>query len=553
MIRLIQVAKNKSSFSAVSLTRGEKLCLVLCTGLYVLPVWALSYFPSQDGSVHLMNAMMLSQYHGPAGDLWRQYYSTNTPFVPTWLGHLALAGLLRLMSPELAEKVFLSGYIVGMILSFYYCLRSLNPSSGFCLIFIFPFLYNDLFHMGFYSFSYSFIVYFVLIGYFLRHRYRFGVAKTSILFLLSGLVYLLHPISFVMATLFVGPICLLDTFRPRSFFWNSQAEELEDPLKRMIPVVAMLPFLILLVFFASGQSIKAYHFPDCVYQLRRLLTLAFLVSFDYKEYVWTILLDFLVLLLLIRGGTSLFSKTNKYSNIIPIIILYALMYVFVPDSGVFGGGYISYRLGLFTTLLLALWLSANWHLWRFRSGLQICLYAISVGVLATHFVRYVQLNDYLNEYVSAGHYVRPNTTLIPLSFSDRVKSADGKELSIKVRPFHAAGYIAVDRHVVDLSNYESRMGYFPLVFRPHLNPYVHLGNLDTIPPIMHSLEYPADSGGRVDYILVQGRSSAPRDEKLESIMKKIESRFQLIHVSQPRGLVELWRNKDFAKASEIGR
>ena len=47
--------------------------------------------------------------------------------------------------------------------------------------------------------------------------------------------------------------------------------------------------------------------------------------------------------------------------------------------------------------------------------------------------------------------------------------------SADVVPFlYASGYVTAQRNAVDLCNYEANTGYFPVGFRPELNPYTHL-------------------------------------------------------------------------------
>jgi hypothetical protein len=91
------------------------------------------------------------------------------------------------------------------------------------------------------------------------------------------------------------------------------------------------------------------------------------------------------------------------------------------------------------------------------------------------------------------------------------------------------------------------MDYFPLVFRRDLNPYVQLGNIER-PVTLVSLEFPPGSGGRIDYILIWGlKVAVPDREKVEALMKLVKERYELVYVSRPRGLAELWRHKDFAR------
>lgn len=533
---LMHMPDNQNSSSSTSLTKAEKVFLLFCSGLYLVPIWAFKYFPTQDGPVHLENVMVLSQYFGPVGDIWRQYYTINTCFVPTWLGHLAFCGLMQIIPPLFAEKIFLTIYIVGMISAFYYCVRSLDRSSGFCVVLIFPFLYNHLFHMGFYSFSCSFILYLVLIGYFFRHGRDFGVLKTGVFFFLTALLYLLHPFSFAMAVLFVVPVVFLDICGTRN-----TADDNRSGLKRIAPAVTILLGMIPLILFARGKPAEMYQFPDFLQNLTNLLIFSSLASFDYKEYIWIFLFGLALFFLLIKSGKSLFSGNNEYRNVAAIMVLYVLMYFFLPNY-LFGGGYISSRLGLFIYLVLILWISANHKLWNFRAGIQICIYLISIGLLTTHFIRYIELNDYLQEYVSTAQYMCSGKTVLPLRFA-HVEKGMGK-----TDPFlHAAGYVSLDRRVIDFSNYEAKTGYFPLVFRPQLNPDVHLGKTENLPPSPLSLEFAPASGGNVDYILTWGRKGVAPDARVDSIMKYIEERFDLLYVSSPGGLAELWRNKNLTE------
>jgi len=223
------------------------------------------------------------------------------------------------------------------------------------------------------------------------------------------------------------------------------------------------------------------------------------------------------------------------------------MYLLLPDV-LFGGRWLTTRLALFTILLFLAWLGANYQVWRLRLGLQICTYGLALGLLAFHSVKYAELNDYLNEYLSVAPHVVQETTLLPLSLAQQGRSLDGKNLTRRTLPFlHAAGFISVERRVVNFSNYEAAMDYFPLVFRRDLNPYVQLGNIEK-PVTLVSLEFPPGSGGRIDYILIWGlKVAVPDREKVEALMNLVKERYELVYVSRPRGLAELWRHKDFAR------
>ena len=548
--RLRLLYRSTQAQDIVRYTKGEKIALSLCTGLYLIPIWLFTYFPTQDGPTHLENAMILAQYYGTEGGLWHQYYAINTPFVPTWLDHLALAGLFKIMPPLIAEKFFLTGYIIGMVLSFWYFLRCLNRGSSFCTVFIFPFLYNCVLHSGFYSFSYSFIPYLILIGYFYRYRSVLGLRKAVFFFLLSLLVYLLHPVSFIMALVFVVPLFFLDVVAVvRSE--GTQADKGRKFLRNFVPVLTMLFILILVVLFVSGRQPKGGYPLPSLHELGRrtvlLLTFSPFMTYHFGELALTMALSLLSGLLLLRGGRALFSADNRYRSLIVVVLLYGAMYLLLPNV-LFGGSGLTNRLALFTILLFLAWLGANYHFWRLRLGLQICTYGLAIGLLAFHSAKYAELNDYLNEYLSVAAHVLPETTLLPLSLAHHGRSLDGKDLTKRTLPFlHAAGFISVERRVVEFTNYEAATYNFPLVFRRDLNPYVQLGDIES-PVTLELLEFPPGSGGRIDYILVWGLKVATDDRnKVEALMKLVRERYELVYVSRSRGLAELWRHKDFAR------
>jgi hypothetical protein len=451
---------------AASLSRIELTAIVACTVLHLVPVWLFQYFPTQDGPTHLENAFILTQYTA-AGVPWRAYYTINTFLVPTWLDHLALAGLMKLAPAHTAEKVFLSGYLIGTVLAFSYCLRCLNRASVFCTVLIFPFLYNYLMHMGFYSFSYSFVPYLVLVGYFFRHRLsRPTAGRLALLFFLSLLVYLLHPVAWAMACAFAVPVFLNDARKAMK-----TPDRIRVIVRRLLPVTAILAVAIPAALFVSGNAKGGFGSPDVLPRLAGLLGLDFLVSFGYREYIFTLGLGALLLLLVLRGGRTLFLR-GRYAGLLGALVLYAAMYLILPDY-LFGGGWLTARLGLFTLLLFLLWLGANFRVWRFRAGLQIGAYAIATGLLVTHSLSDAELNEYLREYLSPAPLLAPGATLLPLSLAHAGKDPGGKDLAParKICPFvHAAGHISVDRGVVEFSNYEASKGYFPLVYRRGLTP-----------------------------------------------------------------------------------
>jgi hypothetical protein len=157
--------------------------------VHLIPVRGYQYFPSQDGPAHLENAVIVREYQDPERTAFRTFYELNDRFTPNWLGHLVLAGLMTLVPPLVAEKVFLSGYLILLPLAIRYAVLGVRRDSAFLAVLGFPFVYNYTLHMGFYSFSYSLAMFFLVIGYWLRHRESAGLRHTVTLAVLLLLLY----------------------------------------------------------------------------------------------------------------------------------------------------------------------------------------------------------------------------------------------------------------------------------------------------------------------------------------------------------------------------
>jgi hypothetical protein len=120
-----------------------------------------------------------------------------------------------------------------------------------------------------------------------------------------------------------------------------------------------------------------------------------------------------------------------------------------------------------------------------------------------------------------------------------------------------SGYIAAQRHIVDLQNYEARETVFPVRYRSHLNPYVYIYDgfaLADRPPDF--LSYPQRTGGHVDYVLIWRTGKEFGDDSVREpynplhqheqfIFRQLEESYELIYTSPQRGFMQLYRRKNW--------
>jgi hypothetical protein len=99
--------------------------------------------------------------------------------------------------------------------------------------------------------------------------------------------------------------------------------------------------------------------------------------------------------------------------------------------------------------------------------------------------------------------------------------------------------------LADLSLYQANADFFPLYFRPALNPYHHLstreGWIEGTPPFVDLLGYPKRTGATVDYVLLWGlRKERESEPKVRKVLDQLAVGYDLVYSAQ-EGQVRLYR------------
>jgi len=245
-------------------------------------------------------------------------------------------------------------------------------------------------------------------------------------------------------------------------------------------------------------------------------------------------------------------RSDRRDGLLAVVAGYVLIYLFAPNA-MSGGSFITDRLNLYPFFAFVLWFGIHSFHRSVKRGIILAALVITLVSFGLHARRYSELSDYLAEYHSGMHLIKPNTTLLPLVFDSRGRASDGRILSLKSRPFlHASGRIASESHIVEFTNYEAgAVNYFPIIYRSNLNPYVHIGiegKLAMEPPRVEFLTYPERTGGQVDYVLVWGIQERQRNlDATKSIYEQIEKGYDLIYTSPRTGLMNLYQRKKLTK------
>jgi hypothetical protein len=138
MVRLPQLTADRLRRWLVE-TGGLPLVWIALTVIALVPVWSQRMLPQLDSANHLALVRGWHNYHDPE---WKiaDYYNLRIRPVPYFLFYLTIHLLLYVCSIEVANKLFLSAYLILFPLSMLALARALNRSpwlalSGFILAF----------------------------------------------------------------------------------------------------------------------------------------------------------------------------------------------------------------------------------------------------------------------------------------------------------------------------------------------------------------------------------------------------------------------------------
>lgn len=544
MIRL----KSPSRFGRF---RSEKLIFAILIIASLVPIWSTKYFLTWDGPCHLYNAKILSDYiFSDNVACYDEYYRLNRNLFPNWFSHLSLALLLALFPPFFAEKIFLTTYVVIYPLVFFYLIRVINGKNTFLSFLVFPFIYSNAFQKGFYNFSLSIIILFVLVLFWLKNKDRFSYPKLFIFSILFLVIYFTHPLGYFYSLIILLPL-LLTGFLVN---WLKRKEDRLDVIKTyqqkgLLILIALLPSLILLfqylwqrkLAFRAGEQSLGQHISD-------FIQITSLVALTSQEEIWVIFLSILfgVVLLYSVIFTIKHKNANEYDGFLVAFILSLFIYFNTPDQ-VAGGFYIKIRLQIFPFLLLLLWLANSeyrkWFKWFIIAGATIITLSLTLIRLPIYF----RASEALKEYLSVQGYIAERATVLPLSFSRRGKTAEGEIIADRNQIFrHGLDYIGCGKNLILFDNYEGHMPYFPISWKRSRDPFRWISTNEGItnePPSADILNYHSKTGGNIDYIVTWCLDKQYLGHPYtRSIVKQLQQGYDLIYASSS-GRVILYRRK----------
>lgn len=422
-----------------------EVLFVLLAFLNIWPIWFSDYFPTVDGPSHLYNSQLILDLL-KSDSFFADFLEINSEWVPNWTGHFLLLLFQKMgFSVFFANKIVLSLIALGIPLAFKRLLKILgSPITGisfFSLIFVYTFLFG----MGFYNFGLGIFMTLVSIQFYLKSKENTTFRNRVLLFLSIGLCFFSHLVCF-------GILCLYFLIDFLLRLINNQRRSLIS--HGIITFLCSLPFVVLSALFFMGREApdaSSYFGAATLWTLFTHLKILVL----YFGETEILLAQIVFYLLMVYCLISLLRIRAIGTNFKPIFVLVALLlglFFIMPDAGS-NGSFISRRILIFAFWFLFIALSP---MFNFR-WLNFSLVLLVVSIQSFRTINYhKELKEQeleVSQLLAIAEIIEEGSIVLDIWKGEGFKKR------------HFSSYMALDKEILILDNYEANYGYFPVKWK----------------------------------------------------------------------------------------
>ena len=523
--------------------------------LLLLPLWLFPYIPTQDGPAHLETAAHLLELKGST--FLQGFYHANWQLATNQVYHGLLVALGSFLPLLFAEKLLLSAYALLVPLTTLFAVRGLK-GAPFAVFLVLPAVYSYVFYLGFYNLCFGLPLFLLALGFYFRlaDASNRSLAPTLLLALTLILTYFVHVIAAVNTLLALGILALL------RLIVRGDRRTFGLSLSAVVPVTALLLFFFVQTprtmptettkFLPLFGLIRAFfvQLPNPFYALYSPL-----VTHTWLDAVFTLplivlMLGFVFFVLVKR----IRAKAVPIPELLGAVTVFFFIVVWTPNR-LGEVGWLPDRFLPYAYALVVLWVSTfelSARRWRTVAATGLTLWgALMLYRLPVH----AALNGSVKEYLAVARSIDDESTVLPLYLTrDSAPPPGLRALYPNMRYDelrHALGYIALDKRIVDLVDYQAAKAYFPITYDAVKDPsrYLSEGGLKALeyPPFTLDIAgYAEKTGATVDYVLLWGDLDAVRQRSDVQNMLQQLTDYELVFVSEPRGLLHLYARRELA-------
>lgn len=441
--------------------------LVVVLFLNVLPIWVVSYLPTQDGPAHIYNSHVYFAHFDRSNYQIRQFYNVGYQLYPNMLSHLMLGGLQFVVPPLIAEKLVVSLIVTLVPLSLLYLLNSIERGRGVMCLIGLTFAYHNLLHIGFYNFSLSVSLCLFALGWWWRYKDRMTLTHLGGFYLLAALTYVSHFAGFMVLVVAIT-ITVAWTVLLRGLMAIVHARRgtfRQDARQTLLWGVNMTAILLPVWLVGWDYNYRYYDPEHEGYQTLVELNRVFWETLTLMSYSdWHLQLVPIVLWTTagVAGITILYRlarlKLLQERDAL-LLTCAALVYLyFTLPWGRNAGGWVNDRLYILAFLLAWAWFG------RFHKIVNVFVGIALVGIAAAHTGRltydYWRLQPDLRELAFAMNEIEPHST-VAWELNGDYRPATFPKGTQLVNPWlHALSYYGLQKDIALYSNYEAAHPYF---------------------------------------------------------------------------------------------
>lgn len=494
-------------------------------------IWSTHYVVSLDGPQHLYNANVLVELI-KGNELFKEYFRVNNVIVGYWMGHFLLGFFKFFLPAWLAEKFFLTTYVIAMVYSFRYLIRSMKPGRSNLLFYlVFPFIFHSYFLLGYYSFSLGAIFYFLAIGFWIRRRELPDLRSMLIFGSLVLGVFLSHGLVFLFFGASLGILFLTDSIEKLWMIKEpTPLRKVMNSLGRLLLSVA--PAVVLwAIYIRSVMGINATVTP-AGYSSGELVEFLFrirqLVGFDHQKespayvaiFILLAVLFLYILILFIRKSLkceyALKQMVNSRNSWLFIIGMFLAFYFLLPDR--ISAGSLTNRFGLFFFFGLIVFLSVQ----KYPRILQLLVVLMLIGTTTStrliHHYYLSRLDAEITELKELNSLMEEGSTVVSINTTNNWIHN------------HTQLYVVDDLSIVHLDNPQCG-GQFPIVWNSPSLPVCITGDIEFRPPSSPDIKGQEHRVEQVDYITVYLYKRLWENESYQEWQDILKMDYELVAVS----------------------
>lgn len=515
------------------LQNEEKLIFYLILLINIGYLWYTRFYPTMDGPAHLYNANLL-RHILLGNDFIKETYQINSFPVPNWTSHFLLAFFRLLLPGWISEKLLLMIYVAGMALSFRYLVRAINPKNISLSVFIFPFIYSFLFHIGFYNYTISFIFLFLTLGCWIKHYHNNQLLLHLVIGTLLIITYFSNILTYAFTGITMGSIIFI--FEAAAHPIPSK-QYLQGCLKRISYLtIFSLPSLILFGWFFQTTSFpgtaQRYTFSELlkwINDVRSLIVYSYQKEEIITEQFFHILLFLLILSFIFnRNRLNLKEKfTNPYRMISYFPLVLTIVFLFVlPDGS--SAGMMSDRMSLMMYLFFIILIVSQPLPQKVKTIFSMIFISLHIILITKHSPTIHELDANARTINETASHIKENSIVLPVNLSDNW-----------LQP-HFSNYLGTDKAMVILENYEVNVGWFPLQWNVNA-PNILLGDKKSVNGITWNQSNNPKTA-QIDYIVIYGDSKKIEEDKWNELKEVILSNCVMEYESKDM-YVRLYKTK----------